>query len=68
MNQITVELRDVYGKPTVYPVCEKAKLFAQIAGTKTLTFPVCEAISNMGFTILVKDRGGEMVFETREIA
>jgi hypothetical protein len=31
------EIKKVYGEEKVYPVCEDAKTFAQIAGTKTLT-------------------------------
>ena len=36
-NFITVQIRDVYGKATCYPVDTDAKRFASIAGTKTLT-------------------------------
>jgi hypothetical protein len=32
-------------------VCEKAKLFARIAGTKTLTRPVLEDIERLGYQL-----------------
>ena len=34
---ITVRVRNVYGNKTIYPVCDKAKIFAQLAGHSTLT-------------------------------
>jgi hypothetical protein len=52
--EITVEIKQVYGARTVYPVCAKAKLLAQIAGTKTLTFAALETIKELGYSIQVK--------------
>lgn len=49
---IQIEVRDVYGVQTVYPVCEAAKLFASIAGTKTLTHRVLCDIEALGFEIV----------------
>ena len=37
MKEIIVEIKSVYGNEVIYPVCEHAKLFAELAGTKTLT-------------------------------
>lgn len=51
---ITIEVKDVYGKPTVYPVCDTAKAFATIAGTKTLSHSVLQTIERMGYTIELK--------------
>jgi len=36
---------------TNYPVCEFAKLFASIAGTKTLTDEVCAKIESFGIEV-----------------
>ena len=49
--QITVEVRSVYGTDTIYPVCEKAKAFAAIAGTKTLTVAVVKQIMALGYEV-----------------
>jgi len=49
--QITIEIKNNYGVNTVYPVCETAKHFAAIAGTKTLTVQVLKIIEGMGYTI-----------------
>jgi hypothetical protein len=42
--QITVTIREIYGIKTVYPVCITAKVFASIAGTKTLTLATLKKI------------------------
>lgn len=49
---ITVRVDRVYGKITIYPVCERAQLLALIAGTKTLTNPVLAYAERMGFQII----------------
>ena len=48
---ITVEVRDVYGQTMYYPACDEAKLFAQIAGTKTLTLDVLNKIKALGYGV-----------------
>lgn len=52
--EIFVEIKDVYGVKTIYPVCEKAQLFASIAGTKTLTERAVRDIKLLGYTVCVK--------------
>jgi hypothetical protein len=49
--KIQIEMKEVYGETKVYPMCEKAKLFARIAGTKTLTRPVLEDIERLGYQL-----------------
>lgn len=51
---ITVEIKNVYGNNTVYPVCHAAKIFAEIAGTKTLTFQAIQSIKALGFKVIVQ--------------
>ena len=36
-STIQVTIRDVYGRETIYPVCDQAKRLASMVGTKTLT-------------------------------
>jgi len=50
-NVIEVEVKDVYGITKYYPICEKAQLFADIAGTKTLTVQVIKKIEALGYSI-----------------
>jgi len=52
MNKIVeVEARDVYGTRKYYPHNHEASLFAEIAGTKTLTVPTIDRIQKLGFEI-----------------
>lgn len=50
---IQVEIRNVYGEEKIYPICEKAKLFAQLAGQKTLMQRDIAIIKQLGYTIEV---------------
>lgn len=54
--RITVEVRDIYGNRVIYPLCEAARLFAQIAGTKTLTQQSIKCIKALGYSIDVKQQ------------
>lgn len=54
MISITVRITNNYGTRTVYPVCNTAKLLAELAGTKTLTTQAIEIIKRMGYTINVQ--------------
>jgi hypothetical protein len=52
--KIVVRVRNVYGNKTVYPVCDKAKIFAQIAGHSTLTSATLDGIRRLGYLIEVQ--------------
>ena len=49
-----VEVREVYGNRTIYPVNDVAQYLARIAGTKTLTTGTVALAKNMGFTFQIK--------------
>jgi hypothetical protein len=51
---ITIAIKNVYGNQTIYPVCEKAKIFAALAGTKTLTVQAIAQIKLLGYAITVQ--------------
>jgi hypothetical protein len=53
MPSVKVEIKDVYGVRTVYPVCENARTFAAIAGTKTLTKDTIRHIKDLGFAVVL---------------
>jgi len=53
---VYVNEKSVYGNTMVYPACDKAKAFANIAGTKTLTLETIQEIKNLGYDILLKQR------------
>ena len=50
MNLI-VSKKNVYGVERVYPVCNKAKLFARISGNKTLLPEDIELIKKLGYNL-----------------
>lgn len=53
---IRIELRDQYGKQVAHPVCDKARTFADIAGTKILTDMTLMRIAALGYTIITTQR------------
>jgi hypothetical protein len=50
---IKVKVKDVYGKATIYPICDKARDFAGIAGTTTITRHCLRLIKGLGYTVEV---------------
>lgn len=48
---IKVSIQNNYGQQTVYPVCDRAKAFARIAGTRTLTTGAIANIKALGYEI-----------------
>jgi hypothetical protein len=51
---ITVRIKQVYGRDTIYPVCETAQTFARLAGTKTLSEYAISQIKQLGFKVDVE--------------
>lgn len=49
--EILITAKNVYGERKYYPVCEKAKTFAKIAGSITLTRRVLFEIKELGFKV-----------------
>ena len=50
---VTVYVKSVYGEEKVYPHNAAAILFAEIAGTKTLTIHTMKRIRQLGCTVEV---------------
>ena len=57
--KIKVKAVKQYGSWVYYPVCGKAGLFAQIAGTKTITSHVLSLIREMGVEVEVQQETTE---------
>ena len=53
--QLIVEKKSVYGNQLIYPICNKAKLFASISGNKTLLPEVIEDIKKLGYSLTTKE-------------
>lgn len=50
---ITVQVRSVYGNDLVYPVDEKALVFARLINAKTFNAAQLQAIKALGYAIRV---------------
>lgn len=52
MKTIHITVKQNYGNFTIYPNCEVSKIFASIAGTKTLTFQALKNIKALGYEVI----------------
>lgn len=50
--KIQVEIRSQYGNTLAYPICQAAKLFSRISGTKTLSSQTLKDIQALGYDIV----------------
>ena len=53
--EIQVKVKNVYGVEKIYPACEKAQCFANIAKSKTLTTETLYEIYKLGYDIVVEN-------------
>jgi hypothetical protein len=51
---ITVKITKNYGNEAIYPVCDTAKMFAEIAGTKTMSRRLIDQVKQLGYSIVVE--------------
>ena len=58
---ITVRIKNNYGVDSIYPVCEKAKLFAKMLGQKTLTRRDVASIKELGFAVDVEHQEPDFI-------
>ena len=54
--EIQVLAKDVYGQLKFYPKCEKAQVFASIAGTTTLTEATLRKVMQLGYEVKVEQQ------------
>ncbi len=52
--KITVRKTYSYGHERIFPICEKGKLLAELAGHKTLTRPDIEIIKKLGYEVVTE--------------
>lgn len=53
-KEITVKITTNFGNEAIYPVCEDAKTFAAMVGTKTLTRAAIMQIKKLGYEVKVQ--------------
>ena len=56
MMEVIVTIKNVYGNELIYPVCEHAKLCAQLTGTKTLSQRSVDTLKQLGFKFIVESQ------------
>jgi hypothetical protein len=49
--KIQVKIKTNYGRESIYPVCDNAKKFAKLCGTKTLTREAIGHIKSLGYKV-----------------
>ena len=57
LDVVLVRMEHNYGTPAAYPANENGRLFAAIAGTLTLRPADLERIQELGFQVVVEQRG-----------
>ena len=53
LKGIKVSIKNVYGSDIIYPICDTAKEFASIAGTKSLASRTIKSIRRLGYSVEV---------------
>ena len=61
---ISIQIRNVYGCNKAYPACDSARVFAEIAGTKTFTLDTLRRVLRLGFDIEVLGATEYMISHT----
>jgi len=56
VSEIFVEVRNVYGNRTIYPLCTTSNRLAALAGHRTLTPESISLIKALGYSIVVKQK------------
>jgi hypothetical protein len=49
---ITIQIDKAYGGFLFYPICEKAKTFAKLTKTKTLSYDAIKHIKELGYEVV----------------
>jgi hypothetical protein len=52
--EITIKIEKKYGRTLIYPICEKAILFAKLCRQETLTPDQIQDIKALGYTVKVQ--------------
>lgn len=61
--EIIIRLKNNYGQQVAYPACNKSKLFAQLADTKTLTKQTINIVKALGYEVRIEQQSSEEALE-----
>lgn len=56
-HTLEVKVVNVFGRESIYPVCERAKIFADMLGQTTLTRSNIANIKKLGYSFQVQQQG-----------
>lgn len=48
--ELSIEIKNVYGNPTIYPACDKSKTLAEFKCQKTFTERDVKLLKTLGYT------------------
>tara|TARA_R100000951_G_scaffold23284_1_gene19446 strand:- start:318 stop:491 length:174 start_codon:yes stop_codon:yes gene_type:complete len=48
--KLEIQVKNIYGRDVVYPVCEKSQLLTRLSGNRTLTDEAIAVIKKLGYT------------------
>jgi hypothetical protein len=54
--ELEVQIKNLYGRDVIYPVCEKAQLLTRLSGNRTLTAEAIAVIKGLGYTFTTTTR------------
>ena len=55
MKTLKVIIKSNYGNEAIYPDCDKSKLFAKLANTRSLKPEAIKTIKALGYNLKIKD-------------
>jgi len=50
--ELLIEIKNIYGREMVYPICEKSQLLTRLSGNRTLTEEAIAVIKRLGYTFI----------------
>lgn len=62
-NKIKMEVKQVYGRPLIYPACSMSRTFSELIGQKTFTSQHLAKIKDLGFTVEISNAPLDRKFE-----
>ena len=50
--ELLVQIKNIYGRDVIYPICEKSQLLTRLSGNRTLTEEAIAVIKGLGYTFI----------------
>ena len=55
-ENLTIEIKNVYGNELIYPVCEKAQKLVNLTGQKTFSKYAISTLKSLGYSFTQKEK------------